>query len=574
MSYFVLARKYRPQRFDEVIGQEHITQTLKNAILAKRIAHAYLFSGPRGIGKTTTARIFSKGLNCINGPTVEPCQNCIPCKEITQGNSVDVFEIDAASNRGIDEIRALRENVRFAPAACRYKIYIIDEAHQITTDAFNALLKTLEEPPAYVIFIFATTEPQKVPLTILSRCQRYAFRLVSVERISQRLKEIVKKENLSIEPEAISFIARLAQGSVRDAESLLDEALSFSTEGVKVKDLVFLLNLLPQEYLTHFAEAFISLNKPKVLDLVAEVNDLGYNLQQVAKDLREYFRQLLLLKFSAGEVLGLPQELKISLTKESEKFSPQLLSRYISLLSRCLEEMKWSDQPRIIFETYALRIASPYYEINEIVERVENLEKSLDEKIKPIKDEKSPGDLVSLREKSVELLEPTVEEPVKMDSKQIEKIIKEPVKMDTASLKTQWTKFLEEIKKKKFTLSAYLEYAQPKELKDNILTLVFTQNFSLEGAEKNSEFIKSIWQELFAQEIRLKYILGKPEIKKNEEVITSVVEEQEIEVPEEIFSLEEEKTKDKNEEVTLDPVIKKLFKHFPQAQIIKTKEGK
>ncbi|HCJ66181.1 MAG TPA: hypothetical protein DHV62_02350, partial [Elusimicrobia bacterium] len=437
-----------------------------------------------------------------------------------------------------------------------------------------------EEPPAYVIFIFATTEPQKVPLTILSRCQRFAFRLVSIEKISQRLEEIVKKENLSIEPGAISFIAHLAQGSVRDAESLLDEALSFSPQGVKVKDLVFLLNLLPQEYLIHFGEAFLSLNKQKVLDLIAEVNDLGYNLQQVVKDLREYFRQLLLLKFSAGEVLGLPNELKISLSKEGEKFSFQLLSRYISLLSRCLEEMKWSDQPRIIFETYALKMASPYFGIDEIVERVENLEKSLTE-------------VVTTEEKSNELLQSTVEEPVKVEFNQTEVISKETAEKlpfppetnlpqakkaipssaeGTASLEMCWTKFLEETKKKKFTLFSYLEFVQPKEFRNNVLTLVFSQNFSLEGAEKNSEFIKKIWQELFSQEIRLELILGKVE-PRNQEIITSITEEPEIEIPKETFTLAEEKTKNENQDVSLDPVMKKLFKHFPQAQVVKRKEG-
>jgi len=563
MSYLVIARKYRPQKFDEIIGQEHITQTLKNAILAQRIAHAYLFSGPRGIGKTTTARIFAKGLNCINGPTAEPCQNCIPCKEITQGNSVDVFEIDAASNRGIDEIRALRENVRFAPAACRYKIYIIDEAHQITADAFNALLKTLEEPPAYVIFIFATTEPQKVPLTILSRCQRFAFRLVPIEKISQRLEKIVKKENLSIEPEAINFIARLAQGSVRDAESLLDEAFSFSPEGVKVKDLVFLLNLLPQEYLIHFGEVFLSLAKEKVLNLIAEVNDLGFNLSQVVKDLREYFRQLLLLKFSAGEVLGLPAELLSNLSKESEKFSVQLLNRYISLLSHCLEEMKWSDQPRIIFETYALRMASPYYEIDEIVEKIENLEKSLAENTLPVE---TSSTMVSSEEKSTEQLGRSVEEQAKVELKPTKTILEESAeKVDVKPLEIRWAKFLDEIKKRKFILFSYLEVAQAKELKDDILTLVFKEKFFLEGTERNREYIQRAWQELFHEEIRIDFILGQPVPKSNE-----IMEAPGNEIPKEVFSLEEKENE--NEEVALEPILKKLLKHFPQAKIIKTKE--
>ncbi len=582
MTYLVFARKYRPQKFDEVIGQEHITRTLKNALSEKRIAHAYLFSGPRGTGKTTTARIFAKGLNCVNGPTAEPCQNCIPCKEITQGISVDVLEIDAASNRGIDEIRTLRENVRFAPASCRYKVYIIDEAHQITGDAFNALLKTLEEPPGYVVFIFATTEPQKVPLTILSRCQRYAFRLVSLEKIIQRLEEIVKKENLSVESEATSFIARLAQGSVRDAESLLDESVSFSPQGVKVKDLIFLLNLLPQEYLIQFGQAFLSADKQKVLNLITEVNDLGYNLQQVVKDLREYFRQLLILKFSAGEILGLPTELLTNLKEESEKFSGQLLNRYISLLSRCLEEMKWSDQPRIIFETYALRLASPYLEIDEIVEKIENLEKSLTENI-VLPEEKSLEIGNSKLEIVTEEQEPKVEPgPTKLPTENARPALgggqrttdNEERKTEIEPTEIRWTKFIEEIKKRKVTLFSYLEIAQPKELKNNILTLVFGEKFFLEGTERNEEYICHIWQELFNEKIKLNFILGELESKNNE-----IIEAPQVEMPKETFTLEtgnglteNGKPTDK-EDTTLEPVVKKLLKHFPHARVIKTKDG-
>ncbi|MCL1901723.1 MAG: DNA polymerase III subunit gamma/tau, partial [Firmicutes bacterium] len=247
MSYLVLARKFRPQNFDEVIGQEHISQTLKNAISENRIAHAYLFSGPRGCGKTTMARILAKALNCKNGPTANPCGVCENCVEIGKSANIDVLEIDGASNNGIDEIRALRENVKFSAANSKYKIYIIDEAHQITTQAFNALLKTLEEPPAHVVFILATTEQHKIPVTILSRCQRYRFKLISTKEIANAIKNIGQKEGFEIDDDALSIVVSASGGSMRDALSLLDQAVSSSVGKITGDYIRGLLGLLPKE---------------------------------------------------------------------------------------------------------------------------------------------------------------------------------------------------------------------------------------------------------------------------------------------------------------------------------------
>ena len=253
--YIVIARKYRPQTFDEVIGQTPISTTLKNAISLNRVGHAYLFSGPRGVGKTSMARIFAKALNCKKGPTVTPCGECPACAEIEGARSLDVLEIDGASNRGIDEIRTLRENVKFAPAAGKYKIYIIDEVHQITADGFNALLKTLEEPPAHVKFIFATTSSHKVPATILSRCQRFDFRRISVETIAGALKEICKKEKIKIDDDALFTIAKTADGSLRDSQSVLDQ-MAASTEGkISKEDVVRSLGVLEEETLVELMNA-------------------------------------------------------------------------------------------------------------------------------------------------------------------------------------------------------------------------------------------------------------------------------------------------------------------------------
>lgn len=303
MSYLVLARKYRPQTFDEVTGQEHITDLLKKAISSSRIHHAYLFCGPRGIGKTSCARILAKSLNCQKGPTLNPCGECVACQEITRGSSFDVLEIDGASNRGIDEIRTLRENVKFAPSAGKYKIYIVDEVHMLTTEAFNALLKTLEEPPAHVKFIFATTAPQKVPATIISRCQRFDFKRISVETIVATMAAISKKEKLKIAQDALYTIAKAAQGSLRDALSILDQLSALSDEGIEAKDVFSMLGMVETQFLFDLTGALAQKNCPRALEILEKIIDQGKDIKQLNKDLIEHFRNLMVVKIG-GKALG------------------------------------------------------------------------------------------------------------------------------------------------------------------------------------------------------------------------------------------------------------------------------
>src|SRR5262245_37749612 len=341
MKYQVIARKFRPQLFNDVVGQKPIVQTLQNAIQMNRIGHAYLFSGPRGVGKTTTARILAKGLNCVKGPTVTPCNECPSCQEIASGKSIDVFEIDAASNTGVDNIRELRESAKYAAARDRYKIFIIDEVHMLSTSAFNALLKILEEPPPHVVFIMATTERHKLPATILSRCQQFVFRTISPSEIQAQLRTIADREHAKIDDRGLSYIVKAAEGSMRDAQSLLDQIISFSGQEIADEDVRDLLGFIPSEILDRTVESIADKDSKEVLECVAVVVNQGLSLQQYVRECIGRFRDLLLVKLGLEErILGGPEE-KASLARLSEKFSEQDLIRHFDLLLRLENDMRW-----------------------------------------------------------------------------------------------------------------------------------------------------------------------------------------------------------------------------------------
>ncbi len=333
MPYLVMARKWRPQTFDSVIGQEHITATLKNAIQTGRIHHAYLFTGTRGVGKTTSARILAKALNCVNGPTFQPCGQCDNCKQIAGGHHIDVLEIDGASNRGIDEIRDLRERVRYTPSQARYKVYIIDEVHMLTNEAFNALLKTLEEPPSHVIFIFATTEVHKIPATIISRCQKYDFRRISPKEIQDRLEEIVQAEQMKIEPEALYLVAKKADGSLRDAESLLDQIVSFSSEKVTAKDVQRILGVVDLEIYFKIIDCILMRDLPSGMNIVDSIFAQGYDLHEFALGLIEHFRNLLIFKTieSNTALINVPDSSVMLFKAAAQKFATTDILRLLNI---------------------------------------------------------------------------------------------------------------------------------------------------------------------------------------------------------------------------------------------------
>jgi len=356
MSYISLYRKWRSQNFDEIVGQKHIIQTLKNAILSDRISHAYLFTGPRGTGKTSTARILAKAVNCKKVPTPSPCGMCDNCEKIRDGHAVDVVEIDAASNRGIDEIRDLREKVRYAPIEGRYKVYIIDEVHMLTSEAFNALLKTLEEPPAHVIFVLATTEPSRVPITIASRCQRLDFARITLSEIKEQLKKISKAEGFDVEEKALDAVARSGEGSMRDSISLLDQLVSFAGSKVTFDDVVTLLGSADEELLFSLSDAILEGSDSKVLELLRRGIDEGRSASQIVKDLINHFRNILFAKVGAVESLELTKEYQGRIQEQSGKFSFDNIKSMLRALSRAELDMKWHPHARLVLEVALLEL--------------------------------------------------------------------------------------------------------------------------------------------------------------------------------------------------------------------------
>src|SRR5271170_4409342 len=358
MSYQVIARKWRPQTFDDLVGQQHVTETLKNAIKNDRVAHAYIFSGARGVGKTTAARILAKAMNCAQGPTAEPCGVCDSCKEIAAGTSLDVIEIDAASNRGIDQIRELREMVRYAPAASRSKVVLLDEAHMLTSEASNALLKTLEEPPDRVIFVVATTEPENLADTIRSRSQHFHFRALTFAEITGRLEEIAAKENLTIEPGALAVIARMAEGSLRDALSLLEQARAYCGDVIADKEVRELLGVVPEDALEELVNAIAEGSADRALGLVHRFQKDGRNLQHFCREAIRHIRNLLIARVSGADsdLIAATADQRPALANAAAQFSEEDLTRFFQILLQTDDDLRRKPDARVHLEMGLLRL--------------------------------------------------------------------------------------------------------------------------------------------------------------------------------------------------------------------------
>lgn len=383
MSYMALYRKFRPGGFDEVKGQDHISKTLQNQIKANRIGHAYLFCGTRGTGKTSVAKIFAKAVNCQNPVDGSPCGECEMCRAISEGRSMNVIEIDAASNNGVDNIREIREEVAYRPTEGKYKVYIIDEVHMLSIGAFNALLKTLEEPPEYVIFILATTESHKIPITILSRCQRYDFKRISIDTISDRLMDLMVREQVEVEEKAIRYIAKAADGSMRDALSLLDQCIAFYLGQKLTYDHVLeVLGAVDTEVFSRLLREIISRDVVKVLKSVEELVMQGRELGQLTTDFTWYLRNLLLVKSSDNmeDVLDVSSENLAQLKEEAQMIENDTLIRYIRIFSELSNQLKYATQKRVLLEVAMIKLCKPAMEVNQdsLLERIRAIEQQLE----------------------------------------------------------------------------------------------------------------------------------------------------------------------------------------------------
>lgn len=486
MSYIVLARKYRPQTFNELIGQPHIKETLSNAITTNRLAHAYLFAGSRGTGKTTTARILAKCLNCLKGISISPCNECSSCREIAGGYSMDVLEIDGASNRGIDEIRELRERVKFLPAKAKYKVYIIDEVHMLTAEAFNALLKTLEEPPEHVIFIFATTEPHKVPQTILSRCQRFDFKRISVSEICKLLKKIAEQEKIEIDDSTLTIIAKAAEGSMRDAESILDQVVSFCGNKVSQKDVLTILGIIRQEILSTFCDAIIENDSKKIIKLLNDVVDEGINLSQLVRDIMAYLCNLLLIKTGCTPdfIIHFTSDNIKLLEMQAKQFDQEQLLNFIEILQKANENMRiFPSQAKLILEVTLIRITTQGDKKETITSPPKSIDLGKQQDVSTLTIKDSTNRLEYYREPGVSI-------------NQIKEI---------------WTELRGNIKKEKPSLDICLAVGEIVDLVDHTITIGFREkdSFHRERIEKreNKEFIEEQIKKMLNCEMRIKTIV-------------------------------------------------------------------
>ena len=497
MEYQSLYRKWRPQTFEDIIGQKHITQTLINAISLNRISHAYIFSGPRGVGKTTTARILAKSLNCVKGPTPHPCNKCERCMRITDGYSMDVIEIDGASNNGVDSIRELRNKVNFAPAEGKYKVYIIDEVHMLSQGAFNALLKTLEEPPSHVIFIFATTDPHKIPSTILSRCQWFNFRRISLVDIIAKLKKIAKDEGLNINDKTLNIIARSSTGSMRDAESILDQIIAYCGKEITSQSVREVLGIIEEEVFFEFIEAIINDNTLKGIEIINRTADLGGDASQFIRNLMEYVHNLSLAKVCQKEILNLQGifiEDRERLLKQSKTIQLEKLFNIIDYLAEAEKKMRYIRHPWIILEMLVIKFtAADNYSLKEV--KKEKDEYSLDFSAKK--------DVSELGKKNTGIKEELlpkkkIQDKIKSKEDPSIKAKESPINLE---LRQAWPKILERVKKTKIAVYSFILANNLIAVENNKLIIGFNKEYTFHKESLEKQNNKMLLQELIKEEI-------------------------------------------------------------------------
>jgi len=497
VAYQALYRVFRPQSFIDVVGQEHITKTLQNSLLQEKFSHAYLFSGPRGTGKTSAAKILAKAVNCENAPVAEPCNECASCKGITDGSISDVIEIDAASNNGVDEIRDIRDKVKYAPSVVRYKVYIVDEVHMLSIGAFNALLKTLEEPPRHVIFILATTEPHKIPLTIISRCQRFDFRRISAQAIVGRMKTIIAEQNdVSVDEQALQVVARAAEGGMRDALSLLDQVISFSDERVKLEDVLTITGSVSQRFLTNLVQAITEKDIQVALTTLDELMNHGKDPMRFIEDLIFYYRDMLLYQTAPQLEETLEREVAdeqfVILAKKIERHA---IYEIIDILNKSQQEMKWTNHPRIFLEIALVKlcqleeapVVQSLPQLDALINRINQLETEL-------KDLKAKGIQTVQREDQTtteKRPQRTSRNNYKTPVGRINEILKQATRPNLESLKSRWGDMLEQLRKQnKVSHAALLTDSEPVAASEQSFVLKFKYEIHCKMVAENNNNVR------------------------------------------------------------------------------------
>jgi len=505
MSYLVLARKYRPQTFNEIFAQDHITTILKNTIELDRTAHAYLFTGPRGVGKTSLARIFAKSLNCLtDGPTITPCNTCQNCTEITSGISADVIEIDGASNTGVEDIRDLQKELMYAPSNSRYKIYIIDEVHMLSKNAFNALLKTLEEPPENVIFIFATTEPHKVIPTIISRCQRFDFKRIPIPEIVRRLKEICQSENISIDDDALFMIGKKADGSMRDAQSLMDQVLAYGKEHITLTDVLSIFGIVHFDVYNRIMSSIAQKDANSIIKLLHDILESGNDIQEFLNGILDYIRNLMMLSVGIDiEVISDAQ--KKDMQELSSKFSENDLLYLMTLLIKTKTDIKISNNPILVTEMAFVKLAklSELTSLENILNAMnsgKSIPTAAQNKLKPQQNVK-------------------INEVIKQKTDAVKNIIKEEIKDDkphiqeltTEILQNDFSQIISKVKKEKPMIGTYLEKSKIDHVSNNVVHFSVLKDLSLKMLTDNKVIIMNVLSNHFNLRIKVDFILKKEE---------------------------------------------------------------
>ncbi|WP_127837303.1 DNA polymerase III subunit gamma/tau [Clostridium prolinivorans] len=540
MAYTALYREWRPKTFNDVVGQKHITTTLKNQIKNNRIAHAYLLCGTRGTGKTSTAKILAKAVNCLNIQDGEPCNECESCKKINAGLSIDFIELDAASYRGIDKIRDIIDEVQYPPRESKYKVYIIDEVHMLTKEAVNAFLKTLEEPPSNVIFILATTDPQMLPITILSRCQRFDFTRIKSQDMFERLRKIVKEHGVFADDRSLNLIAKMSDGAMRDALSILDQAISMGNGKVEYDEVVNMLGLVTNENLFKLIDAIIERNVEKSMKIVDEIVFSGKDIYNFIKDLIMHLRNLMMVKISKNpeDILDMSYENIENLKSQAQKIRIEEIMRDIRILQEAQEQSKWSKQSRIYLELAVIKLCKIEYDTsNEVIlSRLNRLEENLKNgQISIINNENINVSNNSLKKQPLKT-EPKTKNIEKTEIKHLEEYNTNS-KLNIDIIKKSWRDILEMLKARNSKANAaLLDTGEPVSFKNGIIEVRFDElhAFSkqrLEG-EENRKIVEDVFSQALKEKVRIKYTVDKKQnsIKSPEEIIKETFGEDVVEI--------------------------------------------